>query len=244
MVAVIDEAFAQTALPRRGSDRPRDRHRQRHRRLLRDRRRRRQRPPRGARRRAAADDVRAVPHGRVQHDVDDGADDGRADGFAAAARQAVREIDARCRPSRWRRSTEVVTESVAQRRFSMLLLAVFAVVALFLAAVGLYGVVAYAVSQRTQEIGLRMAIGAQRGDVLRMVLGGGMKLAVVGVVLGLGAALALARLPGSMLFGVTPFDAVSYAATAAVLLARVRARLLRPRPARHGRRSAQALRTQ
>ena len=88
----------------------------------------------------------------------------------------------------------VVSDSVAQRRFSMLLLGLFALVALFLAAVGLYGVVAYTVSQRTQEIGLRMAIGAQRGDVLRLVVGGGMKLAVAGVALGIACALGLARL--------------------------------------------------
>ncbi len=78
-----------------------------------------------------------------------------------------------------------VSDSVAQRRFSMLLLTAFALVALFLAAVGLYGVVAYTVSQRTQEIGLRMAIGAQRGDVLRLVVGGGMKLALAGVAIGI-----------------------------------------------------------
>jgi putative ABC transport system permease protein len=101
----------------------------------------------------------------------------------------------------------------------MMLIGVFAVVALFLAAVGLYGVVAYTVSQRTQELGLRMAIGAQRGDVLRLVLGGGMKLALLGIIMGLAAALAAARLVSSMLFQVTPFDPWSYAATAALLLA-------------------------
>ena len=112
----------------------------------------------------------------------------------------------------------VITEWVAPRRFSMLLLSAFAVVALFLAAVGLYGVVAYAVSQRTREIGLRMAIGAQRGDVLRMVVGGGMKLATLGVAIGLVTALWLARYVASMLFGVTSLDPVSYSVTAAVLL--------------------------
>jgi putative ABC transport system permease protein len=138
--------------------------------------------------------------------------------FAPTARQVVRELDATIPAAALERLDAVITESVAPRRFSMLLLAAFALVALFLAAVGLYGVVAYAVSQRTQEIGLRMAIGAQRGDVLRMVLGGGMKLATAGVVLGLLATLWLARYVATMLFGVTPFDPVSYGATAAVLL--------------------------
>ena len=114
---------------------------------------------------------------------------------------------------------EIVDDTVAQRRFSMLLLLLFALVALFLAAVGLYGVVAYTVSQRTQEIGVRMAIGAQRGDVLRMVLGDGMKLASIGVVIGIAAALALAGYVSSLLFGVTPFDPASYLVTAGMLLA-------------------------
>ena len=144
---------------------------------------------------------------------------GRPEDFTASARHAVREIDASLPAFAITPLKEVVTESVAERRFSMLLLAVFAMVALFLAAVGLYGVVAYAVSQRTQEIGLRMAIGAQREDVLRMVLTDGMKLALVGIVLGVGAALALARYVQSLLFEVTPFDPWSYVATAAVLLA-------------------------
>ncbi len=113
----------------------------------------------------------------------------------------------------------IISDSVAQRRFSMLLLGVFALIALFLAAIGLYGVVAYTVSQRTQEIGVRMAIGAQRGDVLRLIVGGGMKLALVGVAAGLASALALARLVSTMLFEVTPFDPPSYAVTAVVLLA-------------------------
>jgi putative ABC transport system permease protein len=138
---------------------------------------------------------------------------------AAPARQVVREIDRRLPAYSMTPLSAVVSESIAQRRFSMLLLGLFAVVALFLAAVGLYGVVSYTVSQRTQEIGLRMAIGAQRGDVLRMVLGGGMKLAVAGVALGIAASLAAARLVASMLFQVTPFDPASYTATAGLLLA-------------------------
>jgi putative ABC transport system permease protein len=114
---------------------------------------------------------------------------------------------------------DVVTESVAGRRFSLLLLMLFAAVALFLAAVGLYGVVAYAVHQRTQEIGVRMAIGASRGHVLSMVVGDGMKLVLIGIAIGLAAAAALSGLMSKMLFHVTPGDPLSYAATAGVLLA-------------------------
>jgi putative ABC transport system permease protein len=134
-------------------------------------------------------------------------------------RQVVRDIDPALPAFSMTPLATVISDSVAQRRFSMLLLGVFALVALFLAAVGLYGVVAYTVSQRTPEIGLRMAIGAQGGDVLRMVIGGGMKLAILGVVLGTAGALALARLVATMLYEVTPFDPTSYASTAAVLLA-------------------------
>jgi putative ABC transport system permease protein len=143
---------------------------------------------------------------------------GDASAQAGLVRGAVREIDGTLPAFSIMPLDQIVSESVAQRRFSMLLLSLFAFVALFLAAVGLYGVVAYSVSQRTQEIGVRMAIGAQRGDVLRMVLGSGMKLAILGVAIGVAAALALAGLLASMLFGVTPFDPASYAITSAVLL--------------------------
>jgi len=94
----------------------------------------------------------------------------------------------------------------------------FGVLALVVAAVGLYGVVAYTVSQRTQEIGLRMAIGAQNGDVLRLVVGGGMKLALAGVAIGIACALAMSQLVATMLFEVTPFDPASYSTTAIILL--------------------------
>jgi putative ABC transport system permease protein len=139
--------------------------------------------------------------------------------LSAAVRQTVRSIDQSLPAFAMTALTTVVSDSVAERRFSMLLLGLFAGIALFLAAVGLYGVVAYAVSQRTQEIGLRMAIGAQRGDVLRLVVGAGMKLAVLGVALGIACALALAQLVAAMLYEVTPFDPASYSATALVLLA-------------------------
>ncbi len=113
---------------------------------------------------------------------------------------------------------DVVENSVGQARFSMLLLGLFALIALFLASVGLYGVVAYSVSQRTQEIGVRMAIGAQGRDVMRMILGDGMKLALIGVAIGIAGALALSRVVSSMLYEVTRFDPVSYIVTPLVLL--------------------------
>ena len=113
----------------------------------------------------------------------------------------------------------VVDESVAQQRFSMMLLAMFAGIALFLAAVGLYGVVSYAVSQRTREIGLRMAMGAEPSNIVQMVLGGGMKLALLGVAVGLAGAFALSRYIETLLYQVAPSDPTSYAGTAAILLA-------------------------
>jgi len=135
------------------------------------------------------------------------------------ARQALLEVDRRLPASGMTTLATVVDDSIAQRRFSMLLLSGFALLALFLAAVGLYGVVGYSVSQRTQEIGVRMAIGAQRRDVLRMVIGGGMKLSVLGLAIGLMVAVLLAKLitTTTMLFGVEPIDPMSYAATAGLL---------------------------
>jgi putative ABC transport system permease protein len=145
--------------------------------------------------------------------------DGDPADLAPVARQVIRELDARLPAAQMGPLSAVLSESVAQRRFSMLLLGLFALIALFLASVGLYGVVAYTVSQRTQEIGVRMAIGAQAGDVLRMVVGGGMKLAFAGVAIGIAGAMALSRLVASMLYEVTPVDPASYAATTVLLLA-------------------------
>jgi len=139
--------------------------------------------------------------------------------LSPAVRQTMRELDPNLPAYAMTALATVVNESVAQRRFSMLLLTVFASIALFLAAVGLYGVVAYMVSLRTQEIGLRMAIGAQRRDVLQMVLGGGMKLALIGVAIGLLAALLLSSVMSTMLFEIERFDPASYTTTALILLA-------------------------
>jgi predicted permease len=112
---------------------------------------------------------------------------------------------------------DIVSQSVAPRRFSMVLLGVFAVVALALASIGIYGMMSYAVAQRTREIGLRMTLGAQSGNVLRLVIGHGMRLALVGVVLGLVASLALTRTMKTLLFGVSATDPVTFIGIALLL---------------------------
>jgi putative ABC transport system permease protein len=138
--------------------------------------------------------------------------------LGGAIRHALHEIDPALPAYAMSPLASLLSDSVAARRFSMMLVTLFAVMAAFLAAVGLYGVVAYSVSQRTREIGLRLAIGAQRSDVLRMVVWGGLKLAAAGIVLGLACAILAARLAATMLFEVAPVDPLSYAATAALLL--------------------------
>lgn len=112
---------------------------------------------------------------------------------------------------------EVIAGTLAERRFSMILLDAFAVVALLLASVGLYGVISYLVGQRTHELGIRIALGAQRRNVLSLVLGQGMKMALAGVALGLVAALGLTRLMATMLFGVSATDPPTFALISVLL---------------------------
>jgi predicted permease len=122
----------------------------------------------------------------------------------------------------------LIDHAVAPRRLITELLGFFSTLALALAAIGLYGVIAYSVVQRTQEIGIRMAIGAQRRDVLALVLGGGLKLVLLGVAIGLAGAFALTRVLQSFLYGVSATDPLSFVGNAALLLAVATAACLLP----------------
>ena len=113
---------------------------------------------------------------------------------------------------------QIIADSLAQRRFSMILLGSFAALALLLASVGIYGVISHVVGQRTHEIGIRMALGARRPDVLRLILVGAGRLAMIGVAIGLVSALGLTRLMGTLLYGVSPRDPLTFIAVPAVLL--------------------------
>jgi predicted permease len=122
-------------------------------------------------------------------------------------------------PTKFRTVKEIVSASLDNRRFSMVMLGVFAGAALLLAMVGLYGVMAYITSQRTHEIGIRMALGAQRADVLRLMLKQGLVLAVVGVAVGLAAAFGLTRIISTLLFEVKATDKLTFAAVSMGLFA-------------------------
>jgi putative ABC transport system permease protein len=126
--------------------------------------------------------------------------------LAASVRQVVWSVDRHQPVSNVRTMDEILAEEVTQRRIGMTLLGTFAALALLLASLGIYGVLSYGVTQRTQEIGIRMALGANRKDVLRLVMADGMRLAAAGVALGLGVSFALTRLMTGLLFGVSASD--------------------------------------
>jgi putative ABC transport system permease protein len=137
--------------------------------------------------------------------------------IASAVRAAVRDTDPSLPVYGLRPMSEVVARSMVQPRFLSLLLATFSSIALFLAAIGIYGVMAYTVAQRTQEIGVRMALGAQRLHVLRLIFGQGLLLLALGTVVGLGGAFGLTRLMRTLLFEMTSTDPLTYVAVVVLL---------------------------
>ena len=134
-----------------------------------------------------------------------------------AVREAVATTDSTIPTGRVRSMDQVLSRSLAVRNFMRVLLSFFAALALLLASIGIYGVISYAVSQRTHEIGVRVALGAQRSDVLRIVLGEGLKLILVGAAVGLAASFALTKFLGSLLFNVSATDPVIFATGTALL---------------------------
>jgi predicted permease len=138
--------------------------------------------------------------------------------LASSVRNAIWAVDKDQTVSNIETMENIVAGAVARQRFSMLLLAVFAGLALILAAVGIYGVMSYSIAQQTREIGIRMALGAQRRDVLKLTVGQGLRLVLTGLAIGLAGAFILTRVMTSLLFGVSATDPLTFVAISAVLL--------------------------
>jgi putative ABC transport system permease protein len=138
--------------------------------------------------------------------------------LSTAIQREILAVDGQLPVSKIRTMEQVLSESTARQNFNMLLLSIFAGLALLLAAIGIYGLMSYTVEQRTQEIGIRMALGAGRGDMLKLIVRQGMLLAGIGVAIGLASAFGLARVLASLLFGVKTTDPATYGAVALVLI--------------------------
>jgi putative ABC transport system permease protein len=137
--------------------------------------------------------------------------------FRATVEREMRAVDAALPVGHLRTVDEVISQSLARENFNTLLLTLFAAIALLLAAIGIYGLISYGVEQRMQEIGIRVALGAARGDVLRMIVMQGARLAAIGVAAGLAAAFLLTRLLASLLYGVKAADPMTFAGVAAAI---------------------------
>jgi putative ABC transport system permease protein len=144
---------------------------------------------------------------------------GDAARFQTAIQKEIRAIDPEQPIADVRTMKEVIARSIARPRFNTVLLTIFAVVALVLASVGLYGVMNYSATQRTHEVGIRMALGATRTDIMRLVVGNGMLLTLIGIGLGVGASLGLTRVMASLLFGITATDVPTFLGVSLVLVA-------------------------
>jgi predicted lysophospholipase L1 biosynthesis ABC-type transport system permease subunit len=139
--------------------------------------------------------------------------------LSQAMRAAVQSVNPNIPVSRIQTLSAIVDENVAPRRLSVLLLSSFAGLALALAAVGIYGVMSYTITQRTHEIGIRIALGAGRGNIFRLVVGSGMMLLAIGIAIGLGGALYLSQFLGTLLFQVRPTDLLTFVGVPVILVA-------------------------
>jgi putative ABC transport system permease protein len=139
--------------------------------------------------------------------------------LSSSVRGAIHELDRNQPVVKIRSMEQNVATNIAAPRFRTLLLAIFAAIALVLAAVGIYGVMAYSVAQRTREIGIRMALGSPSTGVFRLILGNGLKVTIAGIVIGLAAAAALTRYLATMLYAVRPTDPLTLLGTALLLIA-------------------------
>jgi putative ABC transport system permease protein len=139
-------------------------------------------------------------------------------GVAQAVRGAINETDRKAAVVFMKPMAQLIGETLWQRRLWGVMFTIFAALALILAAIGIYGVLSYSVSQRTRELGIRMALGARSSDVLRLVIVQGMKLSVLGIALGLAISFALSRLINSLLFGIRPYDPATFSLMCVVLI--------------------------
>jgi putative ABC transport system permease protein len=158
---------------------------------------------------------------------------GEPTALAASARSVVRSIDSTLPITRVQTLDDVRSAATASQQFNLLLVGVFAILALVLAAVGVYGVTAYAVAQRTRELGIRVALGAQRGALLRLVLAHGARLTIVGLALGTIVALGLTGVMASLLFGVGARDPITFVGVGAAANDRVSRRVVHSGASRH-----------